>query len=162
MNFLIWLESTPLAEWVLYSAWSNPLLLSMHAIGMALVVGCGFMTGARVLGYADTLPLTLFSRLLVLSWIGVALNVTSGVLLFISNGHSYIVNWTFQLKILCILGAGIASHGMWRALRAGESSADSLQNTRARVAAFAMITLWLGAIVAGRMIAYTMKPGFAP
>ncbi len=44
MEFLIWLKGTPIAEWVLYSAWANPILLRMPAVGMALVVGCGFMT----------------------------------------------------------------------------------------------------------------------
>jgi hypothetical protein len=160
VNFLIWLEGTPPAEWVLYSALSNPLLLSMHAIGMALVVGCGFMTAARVLGYARELPLSLFSRLLVIAWIGVTLNVTSGVLLFISNGHTYIANVPFDLKILSIIGAGIASHAMWRAL-AREAPADGASySTRTQGVAMAVIALWLGAIVAGRMIAYTLTPVF--
>lgn len=160
MNFLIWLEGTPLAEWVLYSAWSNPLLLSMHATGMALVVGCGLMTGARVLGFARSLPLTLFSRLISATWIGVALNVSSGLLLFIANGDAYIANWTFQLKILQIIGAGVATHVMWRALAAEDYvPATNGRGTRARIAAGAMIVLWVGAIVAGRMIAYTMTLG---
>jgi hypothetical protein len=161
LNFLIWLESTPLAEWVLYSRWANPLLLSMHATGMALVVGCGLITGARVLGFARSLPLTLFSRLLVAAWIGVALNVTSGLLLFISNPDTYIANWTFQLKILLIIGAGLASRAMWRAVER-ESLADTEggHGRPARIAAFASIVLWVGAILAGRMIAYTLAPGF--
>ena len=161
MNFLIWLESTRLSEWVLYSQWANPVLLSMHAVGMSLVVGCGLMTGARVLGFARVLPLTLFYRLLVAAWIGVALNVTSGVLLFISNGHTYIANWTFQLKILLIIGAGLAARSMWRALAAQSlAKAGEAPSRHARVAAFASIVFWIGAIVAGRMIAYTITPGF--
>jgi hypothetical protein len=161
LNFLIWLENTPLSEWVLYSRWANPLLLSMHAIGMALVVGCGLITGARVLGFARFLPLTLFSRLLVATWIGVTLNVTSGLLLFISNPDTYIANWTFQLKILSIIGAGLASRAMWRAVeRESLASTATGHGMPARIAALASIVLWVGAIVAGRMIAYTLNPGF--
>jgi hypothetical protein len=128
---------------------------------MALVVGCGFMTSLRVLGYARAIPLASFNRLVKLVWAGVALNATSGVLLFLPDGDKYITNWTFDLKITCIACAGVATGIMWRILKAEPAyrTSDPL-GARARGAAIATSTFWLGAIVAGRMIAYTLTPGF--
>jgi hypothetical protein len=49
---------------------------------------------------------------------------------------------------------------MWRAL-AREAPADGASySTRTQGVAMAVIALWLGAIVAGRMIAYTLTPVF--
>jgi hypothetical protein len=193
LEFLIWLKSTPLAEWVLYSAWANPILLCMHASGMALVVGCGFMTSLRVFGYARSLPLSLFERLIAFAWLGVALNVVSGILLFIGDGDRYIANWTFQLKLAFIGAAGISTWILWRLLAKESAPAESAaaegepgavpsapagdetpaietaipdEPATIRVApstwimALVVALCWLGAIIAGRMIAYTISPGF--
>lgn len=177
---MIWLKGTPLAEWILYSPWANPVLLCMHAIGMALVVGCGLMTCLRILGYARAVPLSLFERLIALAWTGVALNAISGVLMFLPDGDRYIANWTFQLKLGSIALAGISTWFLWRAL-AEEAAPDAAVasgadagvaavpavasprqfSTRARVAAIVTASFWICAIVAGRMIAYTLAPEFA-
>lgn len=160
MEFLIWLERTPLSDWVRTWPWANPILLCMHAIGMALVVGSGLMTGARVLGFARSLPLSLFAKLTAVAWIGVAINATSGVLLFIADGEKYVANWTFLLKISLIAAAGVATWAMWRELTREDSASTGMSfGAGARVAAFASIVLWIGAVTAGRMIAYTLTAG---
>lgn len=195
LEFLIWLKETPLAEWVLYSPWANPILLCMHASGMALVVGCGLMTCLRILGYARNLPISLFERLIGFAWLGVALNVISGILLFIADGDRYIANWTFQLKLGFIFAAGIATWFLWRLIRdeaakaaevpavampapaandpaesgseaatpdiavAPEAGAETAARSL-RIAAVITALFWIGAIIAGRMIAYTISPGF--
>jgi hypothetical protein len=179
MEFLLWLKATPIAEWVLYWPWANPILLCMHAIGMALVVGCGLMTCLRILGYGSV-PLSLFERLIAIAWLGVALNAISGSLLFISDGDRYIANWTFQLKLGFIFLAGIATWFLWRILAdegarveaaipgaepeaadaVAEAAPSAAFSTRARVIAAVTGLFWLSAIVSGRMIAYTLAPGF--
>jgi hypothetical protein len=173
VEFLIWLKETPLAEWVLYSPWVNPVLLCMHAIGMALVVGCGLMTCLHILGYGRSLPLSLFERLIAFAWLGVGLNAISGVLMFLPDGDRYILNWTFQLKIGFIVLAGISTWFLWRTLAAegasragsgpgpGHEAAPFRFSARARVAALVTASFWIFAIVAGRMIAYTLAPEFA-
>jgi uncharacterized membrane protein len=177
LEFVIWLKGTALAEWVLYSPWANPILLCMHAIGMALVVGCGLMTCLRILGYGGAVPLSLFERLIGFAWLGVALNAISGVLMFLPDGDRYIVNWTFQLKIGFIVLAGLSTWFLWRTLGAerafraadgpdpGDEAAPAPASyrfsVRARVAALVTASFWIFAIVAGRMIAYTLAPEFA-
>jgi uncharacterized membrane protein len=148
----------------------------MHAIGMALVVGCGLMTCLRILGYGGSVPLSLFERLIGFAWLGVALNAISGVLMFLPDGDRYIVNWTFQLKIGFIVLAGLSTWFLWwtlgaeRAFRAADgpdpeeeapAPAPYRFSVRARVAALVTASFWIFAIVAGRMIAYTLAPEFA-
>jgi hypothetical protein len=160
LELLIWLKHSPLAQWILLSVWVNPVLLCMHAVGMALVVGCGLMTNLRILGYARSLPVVFFQRLFALAWTGVALNVGSGIVLFLVNSDKYLANWTFQLKILFIVAAGLTTWMMWRVLQSERVSDTELRiGARARVAAMLSTVFWLGAITAGRMIAYTMQPG---
>jgi hypothetical protein len=182
LELVIWLKGTALAEWILYAPWANPILLCMHAIGMALVVGCGLMTCLRILGYAGSVPLSLFERLIAFAWVGVALNAISGVLMFLPDGDRYIVNGTFQLKIGFIVLAGISTWFLWRTLageiasraviepdvgdESGTSAAPAAAaprgfSARARVVALITALFWICAIVAGRMIAYTLAPEFA-
>jgi hypothetical protein len=160
LEFLVWLKTTPFAQWVLMSAWANPILLCFHAVGMALVVGTCLMTNLRLLGYAKSLPISFFRKLFVLAWTGVAFNVGSGLILFSVDGNKYIGNWTFQLKIASIVAAGITTSVMWRALDTESSfGAASSVGARVRIAATLSAVFWLGAITAGRRIAYTMQPG---
>ena len=160
MEVLLWLENTPLAQWVLASSWANPVLLCMHAVGMALVVGCGLMTNMRIVGFARSVPLTIFRQLFAAAWVGVCLNVSSGALLFISAAHKYAGNWTFQLKIALILAATIATWVTWRILATEQPyTAEQQLSARARVAAIVTTVFWIGAIIAGRMIAYTLTMG---
>jgi hypothetical protein len=149
-----------LAQWILLSAWANPILLCFHAVGMALVVGTSLMTNLRLLGYAKSLPISFFKKLFALAWTGVAFNVGSGVMLFIVDGNKYIGNWTFQLKMAFIVAAGITTSVMWRVLNT-QSSVDTgnAVGASARIAATLATVFWLSAITAGRMIAYTMQPG---
>jgi hypothetical protein len=160
LEFLVWLKTTPFAQWLLLSAWANPILLCFHAVGMALVVGSALMTNLRLLGYAKSLPISFFRKLFGLAWTGVAFNVGSGILLFIVDGNKYIGNWTFQLKIACIVAAGITTSVMWRVINT-ETGFDTAKDAgvRVRIAATLSTVFWLGAITAGRMIAYTMQPG---
>jgi hypothetical protein len=98
--------------------------------------------------------------LFTLAWTGVTFNVGSGIMLFIVDGNKYIGNWTFQLKIACIVAAGITTSVMWRVLNteSGVGAANSV-GVRVRIAATLATFFWLSAITAGRMIAYTMPPG---
>ena len=45
-----WIEETRLAMWVGESLWGYPLLLSLHIVGLAAVVGIFTMLKFRLLG----------------------------------------------------------------------------------------------------------------
>jgi hypothetical protein len=166
MELLAWLEQTELSIWLRESDWGHPIVLCFHAVGMGLVVGISFMFSARVLGYSRDFPLTAFDRLFGLAWFGFAMNAVSGVFLFIGEPRRLLLTPAFIIKMILIAFAGFS---LWLLMRTLEGTDHrSGQNvvalqpyvvTRgAKVAAILPIVFWLGAIVAGRLIGYTIGP----
>ena len=104
MAFLEWLQSTWIGTTVAESTWGYPTFETMHAVGMALLIGSLGLIDLRVLGYKPELPLAGTRSLLPLAWLGFTLNAISGTLLFMSNaveffGNTIMVNgntWPFQ------------------------------------------------------------------
>src|SRR3546814_282856 len=156
MEFLAWVASSDLSTWVRESNYGYYLMLNGHAIGMALVVGVGLMLDVRVLGYATRLPLGVFDRLLAVGWLGFAVNAATGFILFAAQGQRYLQNTPFLIKILLIFLGGLS---MWVLGRMMRNSGPHLGvGPAGRTFAFVSILFWIGAIVAGRVIAYTLGP----
>lgn len=154
MGIFEWLESTGLAAWVRESLWGYPIVLASHGVGMAIVVGIMVMIDLRLLGFANRIPVGAFEKLFTIGWIGVALNVVSGLLLFTAEAVRFSGNLMFQMKItLLIVGATTAWLSMRAALNVPASAGTSAGTTRL-LAGVSMACL-VFAVVAGRMTAYT-------
>jgi hypothetical protein len=166
MELLAWLEQTEFSTWLRESDWGYPIVLCAHAIGMGIVVGVSIMFCARVLGYAKEFALQAFDRLFGIAWFGFALNAVSGTLLFIGEPRRLLVTPAFLIKMGLIMLAGLALWVLSKTLEDAEPmagpatlvSAESVISPAAKVAAIFPILLWLGAIVAGRLIGYTIGP----
>ena len=170
MQLLTWLEMTDFSTWLRESDWGYPVLLCFHAVGMAMVVGISLMYSARILGYARDFPLSAFDRLFGLAWFGFAMNAVSGVLLFFGEPRRLMDTPAFWIKMILIVFAGLALWALGRALHGDSQGAIGLATPRglmigeaiaspnARVAAIFSVAFWLGAIVSGRLIGYTMPP----
>ena len=160
MEFLAWMESSPLSIWVRESNFGYYILLNAHAIGMALVVGVVLMLDLRLLGFARSVPLKVFDRLLAVGWIGFAVNFASGAILFAAQGQRYMQNTPFLIKIGLILLGGFTMWLLGRMMRQsgaqGEKGGEV--GSSGRSVAFLSMVFWIGAIVAGRIIAYTLGP----
>ena len=156
MDFLIWLENTALGLWVAQSIWGYPIVLSSHAVGMAIVVGTVVMISLRLLGFARDMPITSFNNLSVVAGAGVLLNVLSGLALFSGDPTKFFYHPVFWIKILLII-LGVLS--VWWALRIARLTRDVSTGklevpVDAKVFAFLSLVFWPGAIIAGRLIAY--------
>ena len=57
------LENTAIALWVGTSLWAYPFLLSIHIVGLAIVVGIFSMRDLRLLGVFSSLSISTFSYL---------------------------------------------------------------------------------------------------
>lgn len=154
MELLERLQNTVIALWVAGSDWGYPIVLTLHSIGMALVVGIVFMVSIRVMGYPRGLPLAELDRFIPILWLGVAGNLVSGALLFAANATGFVTNPAFQIKILLIILGTFAAWLVDRAItRQRADSAGSMPST-AKVYAATSIVIWTSVIVAGRVIAY--------
>jgi hypothetical protein len=155
--FLIWMESTALSRWVVESpsvAFGFPGILTLHAIGMAFAAGLGTALDLRILGVARGIPLGEFRRLLPIFWAGFWLNAVSGVLLLIGYPTKALTNPVFYLKLALIFTAVVILVRMNRRIVASPAD-DEAQARALRLLAAVSAVCWVGAIFAGRLLAYT-------
>jgi hypothetical protein len=138
---------------------SSPVLYPaaeiLHIMGFVLLVGSIIALDLRMLGFGQTIAIQPLARLLLpLSRFGFIVAIGMGFLLFSADAAHVVRNPAFQTKLLLIAAAlinvVIAHVGPWRRLADwhGEGPAS------AKASAFASLLLWLGAITAGRLIAY--------
>lgn len=156
MEFLTWMEMSPLSNWLLGDPYAVQLLLCAHSVGMAIVVGVVMILNVRVLGYAKGMPVSIFNQAITLAWWGFAINAVSGVVLFCTNGTKLALLWTFQLKLLLILAGGMSVWLLWRSARLHPEQGHDF-NRREKAIALISLVFWLGALAAGRYIAYTIS-----
>lgn len=156
MAFLEWLQTTALGTMVAESLWGYPFFETLHTIGMAMLVGTLGLINLRVLGYKAELPVLGTRDLLPLAWLGFTINLISGVALFTSDAVYFWSKYTFRIKLVLILLGGINAFILGRTVfREAQAHAGTFTATAGvKWVAASSLLFWLGAIIAGRLIAY--------
>jgi hypothetical protein len=158
MGLLVWLESNPLSTWVHESpsVWAQPTVMTLHTMGMAVLVGAAWMLDLRLLGIGRNIPLSAFRWVFPTVRVGLIVNVVTGVLLFMQRASTFGTSFPFLVKILLV----VASAATLIPLRSLVLRADADQHdaSNGRMLAIASIVAWCGAITAGRLLAY-LVPG---
>ena len=144
--FFIWLESTSFSVWMRESPslFAFPLILAAHTIGLGLLAGVDVAHDLRILGVAPRIPIE-FDRYLRIMWFGLTLNAASGVALLIGYPTKALTNPVFYLKLSLIAVALVLVNVIRRRQR----------YYAPRLLAALSLLCWAGAIVAGRLLAYT-------
>ena len=153
---LCWLESTAYSQWIVAGLVGWPLMLSMHAVGLAIIVGIMFTLNMRMFGFFKPIPYVAINDLMVFGWIGIALNIFSGFSLFMAQANFYITNFPFLLKISFII-LGIANlHYTQKVLKRDAAiwDASGAVPQISMVLAGSSLAFWILAVVGGRIIAY--------
>ena len=155
MSVLEWLESTRLALFIQESIWGYPIVLSCHAIGMAVLVGIVLMINLRLLGFASAVPIDPLKTMLKVALLGLVINVLSGSMLFVANAANFLGNTAFQIKaLLLILGIILLSVESRRIFSPSVSAESVADSGPIKIMAGVSVVAWVGVIVAGRLIAY--------
>ena len=156
LEFLEYLETTALGEWVAYSMWGYPISLALHALGMATVVGITAVICLRLLGFPKTLPLKLLARFFPLMMAGMILNAVTGIVLFLGGASTLFYNLAFQLKIAAIvLGLVMIRFLHSAVLKPFAQGGEQHITAPAKLLTMAIILVWwLSVILSGRLIAY--------
>ena len=153
---LQWLENTAFSDWVLTSIIGFPLMLSLHAVGMAISMGLILIMDLRLLGFYHFLSYTFLRRAILLAWVGLTVNFLSGTALFVPRGVEYVGDRAFLTKmaliVLGVLNTIYLQRQLDRRSRAWDTNTAAPFDTRIWAAA-SMLT-WFGALTAGRLIAY--------
>jgi hypothetical protein len=156
MQYLQWLEQTSLSTWVREAptVWAYPSVLLFHTVGMTLCVSVAAGIDLRILGFAPDLRLAPLERFFPILWTGFAINAVTGVMLLMQDATTKLVNPAFFVKMLFIALA-IVTLRMLRARVFGDPRIDEAPPpTATRVLAATSLLLWLGAVTAGRLLAY--------
>ncbi|GJM13518.1 MAG: hypothetical protein DHS20C12_19210 [Pseudohongiella sp.] len=150
------LETTQLATWVAVSLWGYPIMLSLHVVGLAVVVGIFSMRDLCLLGWVRGIQPSAFLGLSKLAWVGFIVNALSGFALFASQATVFVDSVPFLIKIACIVAGMVLAGVIQSRLRAELGSSEASVNITTATKAIALISLsfWLAAIIAGRLIAY--------
>jgi hypothetical protein len=155
--FLIWLESTALSQGVTGSTsmFAFPGILAVHAIGMGFAVGICLALDLRVLGVAPGVQIAQMRRFVPLVWVAFWINAISGVLLLIGYPTKALTNPVFYVKLLLIAAGLVLLVRIGRRVF-NESTGDPIaESPVVRRLAVASLVCWVGAITAGRFLAYT-------
>lgn len=156
MGLLTWLESTSYSEWILVSTVGWPLMLSIHAFGIAIIVGVIFSLNLRILGLYDSIPYTSLHDLMGIAWIGIGLNIFTGLSIFMTQASSYVTSVPFLFKIFCIVLGIVNLVYARKTLRreAADWDASGTTTSFGTMLAASSLVLWVLAVVTGRLIAY--------
>ncbi|MBZ5556872.1 MAG: hypothetical protein LAO77_06295 [Acidobacteriia bacterium] len=149
--FSTWLRESP-------SLLAFPLMLSLHAIGMGLAAGINGAIALRILGVAPGVPLGGMRPFLRVMWAGFWMNAASGVALLIAYPTKALTNPDFYLKLTFIALALVTVRALDRRVFRAPQALDAVPTppgARVRRLAVASLTCWAGAIIAGRLLAYT-------
>ena len=154
MDFLVSLEQSRFSVWVRESGslLAFPTILLLHTYGMAVLVGIVAIIDLRILGFAPALPLAPLERFLPILWVAFWINAVTGTILLIADATTKMTNPDFFVKMVFIALGVIAQRMIER--RVFRKTSDRPVPANARMLAVASLICWLGAITAGRLLAY--------
>tara|TARA_Y100001936_G_scaffold148675_1_gene145055 strand:+ start:1228 stop:1698 length:471 start_codon:yes stop_codon:yes gene_type:complete len=154
---LEWLEYTSLSIWVAESIWGYPIMLSLHIVGLAVVVGIFTVYNFRLLGFFNSLEFEPFLDFFRLAWLGLLVNFVSGFTLFSSQATFYVTNVPFLVKIFSIISGSLLALKIQLRLRSMVKARENRitkPNWEDRFYAMISLIIWTSAIFGGRLIAY--------
>jgi hypothetical protein len=156
MDFLAWLQGTAFSQWVAGSPslLAYPTFLTLHTVGMAIVVGTCSVMALRVLGVAPDMPLDAFGRAHRLVWAGFVVNAATGMALFAMDAEHKGTQTVFYVKLVFIALALLCYAQFRRRVFVNPPSSDMRTGAPAKAFALISLVLWTGATVAGRLMAY--------
>ena len=151
------LEGSPLGSAMRDSLWLYPAAETIHLLGLATLVGCAAAFDLRLLGISRHLPARATARhLLTCARTGFAVAAVSGLLLFSADATAIAGNPAFRWKLALIAVAGVNAlrfHlGPFRTASDWDRGVPT--PVPAKIAAAVSLIVWVGAVTAGRLIAY--------
>ena len=154
-HFFATIEATAFSTWIRESnsIWAYPTVLTLHTIGLGLLVGANAALDLRLLGFGAKLPLEGLHPLFKTMWIGFWINAVSGVVLLAADATTKAAAPMFLIK-LGLVAVGVAIIFFQRRVVYASGTAPARITTAARTLAVASLSVWFVAIAAGRLMAY--------
>ena len=147
---LEWLESLSLAVWMRdsVSIWAYPTVLTLHTMGLSVLVGSSALLDLRLLGVSRSIPLSAFRWVSTAVAIGLTVNLITGGMLFIKDPLTWGKSIPFLVKMSLVVISAATVFPMRRYVSSGEAGGS------ARLLAVVSLVAWSAAVTAGRLLAY--------
>lgn len=152
------IERSGLGEAIRTTPYLYPVLMSIHVLGIALLIGPAFAVDLRLLGVGrKALPVTVVAKyLLPISHVGFGIVAVTGVGMFtaiaLAVGGSAAAPWKFGLIALAGLNILVFHKGVYRTVENWDI--DTNPPLPAKIAATISATAWTGVVFGGRFLAY--------
>ena len=155
MAWLASLEGSGFGTWLRESGsiWAYPAVLTLHTMGLGVLVGASAVVDLRLLGFAPRIPLEPLEKLFPIMWAGFWINAISGVALFVADATTKGTTTVFMAKLLIIVVSVVVLFRIRRTVYGSGTVAPQATST-IRLLAATSLALWLLAIVTGRYMAY--------
>jgi hypothetical protein len=156
MSFLVWIESWPFCVWVreTSSVWGEPMFLFFHTVGMSMIAGVSAVMSLAVLGFWPKTSIKPLERLYPIMWTGFWINAVSGSVLLLADATSKIPSVVFWIKMIFVFSGVYMLTVIRKKIFGYPQLEQGLLPASARGLALLSIFCWLGAIEAGRLLAY--------
>lgn len=158
MAWLTWLQESEFSQWIgaAPTLLAYPTILTLHTVGLSIVVGTCVLLDLRLLGVAPEIPVSIFRGARTLIWSAFAVNAVTGALLFLPDAEHKAFQVIFYVKLACILLAMLLYVRIARLVLSGPAAAEPAVPAQARTLAVLSLITWTGATVAGRLMAYIL------
>ena len=157
-DLFTWLESLPLSTFIRQSnsLWAFPMFLFAHTLGMSIVAGGASMIDLALLGcWPRSAPVKPLERLYPAIWVGFWVNLVTGSVLLAADATKRLTNPDFFVKMVCVF-AGVFLLSTMRKKVFDDPQLDVAPvSGQAKVLAWLSLACWFGAILTGRLLAYT-------
>ena len=149
------LEASAFSTWVRESpsVWAYPTILTLHTLGLGVLVGANWMVDLRVLGFARGVPLAVLSRAFPIMWAGFWVNALSGLLLFVADPTKATTLFMWKLGIIA---AGVVLIIALKRRLYGRGAEMDMAAPGVKAIAVVSLALWIAAIATGRWMAYVV------
>lgn len=151
---LVWLENSGFSEW-LKASWGVPALLTVHVVGMAVVIAVVVIVHLRLLGLFDGIAYAALARLFAALWAGLAVELVTGAALWAAKAAQYTVDVAFVVKIVLIAAGVVLAAMLDRAVRSHANSWAAGTTALPRPGLVVpSLAVWCAVIVFGRLTAF--------
>jgi hypothetical protein len=161
MSLLQQIEGSGFSQWVKQSGslWAFPGILLLHTYGMAVLVGVIAGIDLRILGLMPAVPVAPLRKLMPIVWAAFWVNAVTGTMLLAADATSKMRNLDFGIKMAFIVLAIITQRAIQKRVFGDPDLDRHPFSSNAKMLAVMSLVCWLGAITAGRLLAYVGNPG---
>jgi hypothetical protein len=150
------LQASAFSTWVREAptVWAYPTILTLHTIGLGVLVGLNAAVDLRMLGVGTNIPLAPLERFFPAMWLGFWVNAVTGFMLFAADPITKGTTVLFLVKLGLVVAGVVLLVVLRRAVYGRRPMGALVVTPFAKSCAALSLFVWVTATAAGRMMAY--------